>query len=397
MPKFIRFVLLISIIFGLFACSNEVETAPQTFPAELPATPTIRMVPSQTPTQLQSPTATPLPITPSDPALYPLSEHGIYEFGKRAYTFNDANRDNRQVRVTVWYPAVRVENPNANDKVTDAPINLDTAPYPIILGSAKTGGFFAPHLVSHGFIFVGVNGMDSAGLWGSWLIEYPLDLVFALNQIADIELEGLAGMLDTDHVGVMGYSFDGYDALALSGARVDPEYYLSQCAHTASMDSPPAGWWVRYICEMTSSWDDFSALAGQEITSSADGLWQPITDDRILAVMPMAPEGAWLFGERGLAAVDRPTLITAGTLDHLNYYDLEASYIYNHINSSDRRLISFIGQDHFMIFKEEQVLKLRHFAAAFFGYYLQGNEDYFNFFSEKFVTQFDDLAWGIYP
>lgn len=59
---------------------------------------------------------------------------------------------------------------------------------------------------------------------------------------------------------------------------------------------------------MSVPWEEFSALAGPDITVSTDGLWQPMTDDRILAVMPMAPEGAWLFGARGLATVDRPTL-----------------------------------------------------------------------------------------
>ena len=56
------------------------------------------------------------------------------------------------------------------------------------------------------------------------MIDYPLDLVFALNQIAAGPLEGLEGVVDLDHAGAMGYSFDGYTSLALSGARVDPEF-----------------------------------------------------------------------------------------------------------------------------------------------------------------------------
>jgi predicted dienelactone hydrolase len=37
------------------------------------------------------------------------------------------------------------------------------------------------------------------------------------------------GMVDAEHAGAIGYSFDGYNALALSGARIDPEHYLAQC------------------------------------------------------------------------------------------------------------------------------------------------------------------------
>jgi predicted dienelactone hydrolase len=96
----------------------------------------------------------------------------------------------------------------------------------------------------------------------------------------------------------MGYSFDGYTSLALSGARVDPEFYLAKCAAAVPDDPAPEDWWIDYICNMEGGWEAFVSHAGSEITTSTDGLWQPITDERLLAVMPMAPEGAWLFGSR---------------------------------------------------------------------------------------------------
>jgi hypothetical protein len=40
--------------------------------------------------------------------------------------------------------------------------------------------------------------------------------------------------------------------------------------------------------------------------------------------------------------------------------------------------------------------RMAHFAVAFFGYHLQGRADYAAYFSEKFVKQHDDLAWGVY-
>jgi hypothetical protein len=49
-----------------------------------------------------------------------------------------------------------------------------------------------------------------------------------------------------------------------------------------------------------------------------------MTDERIRAVMPMGPDGAQLFGERGLASVDRSTLINCGTEDELADYKQEA-------------------------------------------------------------------------
>jgi predicted dienelactone hydrolase len=119
----------------------------------------------------------------------------------------------------------------------------------------------------------------------------------------------------------MGYSFDGYNALAMSGARVDPEYHLSSCA--------PAAHWV-----------EFSTSTGASLTTGTDGLWQPMTDKRIRAVIPMAPEGAMLFGERGLAAVDRPTLILVGTADTGCDYNREAVAIFKQIGTPNKALIS---------------------------------------------------------
>ena len=45
---------------------------------------------------------------------------------------------------------------------------------------------------------------------------------------------------------------------------------------------------------------------------------------------------------------------------------------------------------------EYGALRLKHFATTLFGYYLQGREDYAEYFSEDFVNRFDDLAWGDY-
>ena len=162
------------------------------------------------------------------------------------------------------------------------------------------------------------------------------------------------------------------------------------------MDPIPPEWWIKYICEMTGQWDEFVANAGPAITTGEDGLWQPVTDPRILAVMPMAPEGAWLFGDRGLAAVNRPTLIIGATKDDMNYYDLEAAYIFEHLGTPDKAMISFIGEEHMMVESDEPVLRMKHFATAFFGYYLQGKEEYASYFSEKFVSRRDGLAWGVY-
>jgi predicted dienelactone hydrolase len=225
------------------------------------------------------------------------------------------------------------------------------------------------------------------------MFEQPLDILFALDWVASNEPERLNGMIDAEHAGTIGYSFDGYNSLAMSGARINPEYYLGQCSNpdgtTEAILSPLSS----FNCEPAYEWNEFTTLVDEVITASEDGLWQPMTDARIRAVMPLAGEGWWLFGERGLAAVDRPALFIVATEDLLYQ---ENVLIFEHLGTPDKALISFIGPDHFMVYNIEMVARMAHFAVAFFGYHLQGRDDLAWYFSEDFVSQHDDLAWGVY-
>jgi predicted dienelactone hydrolase len=336
--------------------------------------------------------ATPEPTAMPESLVFPLSEPGSYHVGiRRNITYEDSSRDGRKVTITIWYPAVQNQDLTRSGPISDAMPDLANAPYPLILSSSKVGSIFASHLASYGFVYVGLNGLDTYK-WNKNLIDQPLDILFALHQVASNPPEGLDGMIDAEHTGVMGYSFDGYNSLALSGARVDPEYYLEFCGNPSLGEH-----WIEWgYCEPANKWGELSDHAGSAITISNDGLWQPMTDERIRAVMPMAPDGAILFGERGLSSVDRPTLIIGATEDDICTYNQEAVYIFEHISASYRTMISFVGKGHMMIYDADQVTYMKHFATSFFGYYLQGHDNYATYHSEDFVRRYDDLAWGVY-
>ncbi len=68
---------------------------------------------------------------------------------------------------------------------------------------------FGTRLASHGFVVVGINNIDYHHPWNENFFDQPLDYVFVLNQLADNPPESLIGIIDTDHVGVWGYSFGG--------------------------------------------------------------------------------------------------------------------------------------------------------------------------------------------
>jgi len=361
---------------------------------------TCMLVSCATPTPVP-PTAT-VPHTPGkdvrvevaqEPAPFPLSEPGPYRVGVREFSSQDISRDGREVGVRVWYPAVWLEGAAGKPVIPLADPDRSGAPYPLILSSAKVGAILAPYLVTYGFVWAGVTRIDTYAQMNEQMIEQPLDLLFALEQVASHPPQGLEGMIDAEHTGAIGYSFDGYNALALSGARIDPEYYLAQCPTPDATTGAILSGMSAFDCAPARAWDGFAAHAGQAITASEDGLWQPMTDARIRAVMPLAGEGWWLFGARGLAAVDRPTLIIVATQDEL--YP-ENVLIFEHLGTPDKALISFVGPDHMMVYDPEMVARMAHFGVAFFGYHLQGRQDLAWYFSEAFVAQHDDLAWGVY-
>jgi hypothetical protein len=364
-------------------------------PAPIPSAEAPTSVPPTATVQPSTEEAASTEVT-QEPASFPLSEPGPYHAGRRTCAFEDASRDNRPVSITIWYPA----QPPEGSSSTPFQVGYDRdpdpsgAPYPLILSSTKFARIAAPYLISHGFTWASVDGIDTWDLWDAELIEQPLDLLFALDQVATNPPEGLEGMFDAEHAGAIGYSFGGFNALALSGARVDPEHYLAQCESSdATAEAILSLWSNRYQCALAGDWDEFASHAGEAITDTEDGLWQPMTDPRIRAVVPLAGEGWLLFSDKGLAPVDRPALIIVGTLDGLY---AENALIFDRLGTRDKTLISFVGLGHMMVYRDDIVARMAHFAVAFFGYHLQGRQDLARYFSEDFVGQHDDLAWGVY-
>jgi predicted dienelactone hydrolase len=364
-------------------------------PAPIPPTPLPTSVPPTTTSPQETEEAEGAEATP-EPAPYPLTEPGPYHAGKVTYAFEDASRGNRPVGITVWYPALPPEGSSGTKSMVGTGRDPDPsgAPYPLILSSTKAARILAPYVISHGFAWASVDRIDTWDVYDTELIDQPLDILFALDQVASNPPEGLEGMIDAEYAGAIGYSFGGYNALALSGARVDPDFYQAQCASAdATAEAVLSIFPNRYQCALAGEWDEFEAHAGEAITVSEDGLWQPVTDPHIRAVMPLATEGWLLFSDKGLASADRPVLIIDGTLDP--YYP-EDALIYDRLGTPEKTLISFVGLGHMMVYRDDIVARMAHFAVAFFGYHLQGREDLAYYFSEDFVAQHDDLAWGVY-
>ena len=334
---------------------------------------------------IETPSPTP---EPTDPQLNPeLITFGPYFAGKTVYEWVDESRDNRPVSITVFYPALLPKGDSHFYIEKDRDPDYKNAPYPAILSSTKVANQFAPYLVSQGFTWIGVNNIDTYMKLSQEIYQQPLDLLFALNKVAENPPAGLEGMINTDMVGAMGYSFDGNNTLTLNGARIDSSLYLSHCDDPENL--PDWGAMSCFSCDPAYEWDTFTANAEKILTIDQDGIWQAITDERIKAFIPMATEGYWLFD---FSSIDRPILMIAGSDDPLY---AENALIFEDLNLQDKTFITILNEEHMMIYDPDIVAKLAHFATAFFGYYLQGNENSAHYFSKDYVSLFDELQWGI--
>jgi predicted dienelactone hydrolase len=392
--KVMLFFISFTMGITLFACSPKQPQISSIATSSVEPSYTIIIPSTVEPTTTQA-TMSILPTT-GEPVSLPFSERGPYWKGNKVYTVFDDTRNGRKIDIQIYYPALKETNAQGGTITRDATPDMTGAPYPLILTEGNSGDYLSKsHLASYGFVMAIVRFPEWYDNWDYGIIDHPLDMLFALNQIASNSLEGLEGVIDSDHVGVAGYSWGGFYSLALSGVRVDPNYYLSYCEQAPTLEPALALSYLKYVCDLAKKWDGFAAYVGNEITDSDDGLWQPITDERIRAVMPMAPDGAWLYGEQGLAKVNIPVLIIQATEDS-PYQPAEAAFIFENLGAPEKFMISFIGKEHLMVLEEESASRMKHFAVAFFGYYLQGKDDYKMYFSEEFVSQIDGLAWGEY-
>jgi predicted dienelactone hydrolase len=340
------------------------------------------------------PTTTTAPTTTfsstSTPVLLRFSQMGSFYAGSRyLISYVDETRGGRNVILTIWYPAVVTKvtpQPGVTRAYKDEEMDLSAAPYPLIITTTKAGNVFGPHLASYGFVVVGINDLDTYRLFNAQMVQQPLDYLFVLDKLADDPPDFLAGNFDVNKTGVMGYSFDGLNSLFLSGARVYPEFLSNFCDNLDKATPPPEEWYSDYICNLKLEWNEFETLAGKKFTGSGDGLWKPLTDPRIIAVMPMAADGAKIFGDLGLAAADRPALMIAASEDEYIVKESETDFIFDHLGSADKTMIMFVGQGHMMIYDVSPVAWMRHFATAFFGYHLQGKPDYAYYYSSEYLA-----------
>lgn len=342
-----------------------------------------------------------LSATAQDAASLPLSAQGPYGVGVETFDFVDESRDGRVVSTLIWYPAEAGPNSYLMGQQGAKPITTG-APYPLViyshhLGSNNTGTLgVGPHLASYGFVVASANHNDPEPAWPN-LIERPYDVLFVLDQLTALSTGPLAGIIDTDRVGVTGYSFGGSTAVQLAGATIHPVYFIDWCTENHPDDlaaTPPNSTVLGRTClNIASRWNEVTAYRARYEPPLVEGeAWPALTDERIVAVLPMAVCGLPQFGPEGLSEPTIPMFYLMPERDDLCGNEDPIGLVRQILDVPDRYLLTVLRTTHTGLLDRENFKLFRHFETAFFGFYLQGNADYARYLTPEALASVRQLT-----
>ncbi len=329
----------------------------------------------------------------------PLAARGSNQVGVKTITITDPSRK-RDLTLEVWYPATlaagQLEQTIYDTTIGALPIKLKgqalrDAPakigkFPLIILSHGQPGtrfmlsYLTESLASRGFV---VAALDHTGstysdisqtAYVSSIVDRPLDVLFSLEMVPKQFPNA-----DGQNVGLIGYSYGGYTSLNAAGIGLSKADLAAYCQ--ASNNEGPC-----------------FALPYFDPLEAARGMAQAKTDPRIKAVMVMAPYGAPWLSKAALSAMQVPLFVAGGSADDIATYARDAKTIFATSGSKSKYLLTLEAALHNPwvnppplearadwgeyerwsepVWDKERTNDLvKHFAAAFFGGFLQDSTD----------------------
>ncbi|MBU2948139.1 alpha/beta hydrolase family protein [Zobellia uliginosa] len=219
----------------------------------------------------------------------------------------------------------------------DAAPKATAGGYPLIVishgyvGSRYLMTYLTENLASKGYIVVSIDHTDStfkdANAFQSTLLNRAKDIKFVIDTIAEkgnsSSKDQLAGMVDAENIGIVGYSMGGFGVLNVGGA-----------GYSDGMTA--------FFGQMTGGSSAISTLAASNTE------YQKQIDPRIKAVVAFAPWGMerGVWDANGLAGLKKPTLFVAGDQDDISGYEKGIKAIFEGAVNADRYMLTYKNARH---------------------------------------------------
>jgi predicted dienelactone hydrolase len=265
------------------------------------------------------------------------------------------DRDPRQRGTYPWQvETLTFQNPQ-RARASVADLYLPERPsnsIPVVVishGSAsnrQTFAYLAEHFASHGYAVVVPEHPDSStdkfarflnGLEGppnvTSLLQRPRDITAVLDK-----LEQQGRSLDLDNVGVLGQSIGGYTALAAAGTQLNRTPLQEACGE-------PVG--KRPLLNL-------SMLVQCRLLELPNDAPSDLGDDRVRAVLAINPLTSHFFGAAGLARLDVPVLLVAGSDDYFVPALPEQIKPFAWLQVEEKYLVVVENGTHFSMLGEEE-------------------------------------------
>jgi predicted dienelactone hydrolase len=330
---------------------------------------------------------------------------GAYRVGVKTVKLTDATR-NRPLTLEVWYPAkleASAEKSVYKSAVgatpysvqaragRDAPMLEATAKFPLIVyshgqpGSRMQTHYLLEHLASQGFVVAALDHTNSTQAdvtqesYASGLVDRPLDILFAATEIPKQFPSS-----DANTIGLLGYSYGGYSSLNAAGIGLDSANLAAYCKRTNN-EGP---------CFLQSAFTPLEQIRGAKVIRA---------DSRIKAVFVMAPYGIPWLSPQAFADMRVPLFVGGGSSDTVATYNRDALEAFKRSGSKNKYLLTLEAATHnpWVVCPPDVKVNAKdfercsepnwdhakshaitqHFAAAFFGRFLQNKPEL-----EKFLT-----------
>ena len=267
----------------------------------------------------------------------------------------------RSLILEIWYPAELTSNqkeeilydqvmgmagnkdrPNIPFQFTgraarDAKIKATDQAYPLIVvshgypGSRYLMTYLCENLASKGYVVVAIDHTEStfsdADAFVSTLLNRAIDIHFVIDEITNFSDKQsdhfLAGHINTDQIGIVGYSMGGYGVLNVGGAGYSERlagFFKQNTKGNSAIDQ---------------------LLAGSDAHHN-------MFDERIKAIVAFAPWGMsfGVWDSLGLTGLKIPTLFIAGSEDDISGYEDGVKAIFDGSHNTNRYMLTYLNARH---------------------------------------------------